>query len=264
VNPVLFGLVVNGVFANKEQHDVSRTRMLTELYEISGRLYPEDAQSDDDDDDDDDDGFGPAPQPLNAAAGPQRKSTAQGRVQRELKRLDHLRQEGFRPQMTEARAMLGKIAFGAKAVTKNRDFERGDGSKDNLMNYYKRDSTNFDIVHFYKENKTDFPILWVYIQKVASMVGTEAGSERLFSYAGMIMQPKRASLGTKTYERLVTCKCNMDNVYVLPEDIESEFLARKAHGWAGEVEQENDDRIYMEAEEEFALDEARRAEAAEE
>ena len=126
------------------------------------------------------------------------------------------------------------------------DFDRGDGKKDNLANYYKGYAP-FDIISFYRENKTDFPILWLLVQKVACMVSTGAGSERTFTKAGFTVRPERANLGTKTYERLVIVNCNMNNVYVLPEDVENEFLKRKEEqDW--NLAEEIDDGLFVAAE----------------
>ena len=73
-------------------------------------------------------------------------------------------------------------------------------------------------------------------------------SERLFSYAGLVVQPDRASLVTKTYERRVVSKVNMDNVYILPEDITDEFEARRVKDWDKEQEQECHDQVFLEVE----------------
>ena len=81
---------------------------------------------------------------------------------------------------------------------------------------------------------------------------TEAGSERLFSYAGLIMQPERSCLSTKTYERLVLSKVNLNSVYVHPQDVADEFEARRKNGWEKEQEEERHDSLFIEAELEMA------------
>jgi len=258
LNPTLHDEVRNGLFT-MTQHTVATSRLKEECWQIADRLFPQDrlapaAAADDDDDDDrqvrGDMMYGVARPPSlgasSASAGVPTADTAEVRTARELTRLGSLKNLGYQPEIKGSSWGVGQLALGGTIKGRRFDFERGDGKNDNLANYYTG-SKVFDIVSFYRENQTDFPILWVLVQKVACMVSTSAGSERAFTKAGFTVQPERANLGTKTYERLVVVNINMSNVYVLPEDIEQEFVKRKEAGdW--NLKEDLDDELFCNAE----------------
>ena len=248
LNPTLYDVVTNGLFTS-DQCNVSMARLKEECCGIADVLWPRSADDDDDDEDDEEEEntlYG-VRRPPSLHASATIVDTPEKRTARELELLKQLKQQGFQPEMEHYVWKLGELPLGGRVKGRRYDFERGDGKKDNLANYYVGYDA-FDIVSFYRENKADFPILWVLVQKVACMVSTSAGSERAFTKAGFTAHPERANLCTKTYERLVIVNINMSNVFVLPEDIEKEFLERKkARDW--DLTEDIDDRLFCVEEE---------------
>lgn len=61
---------------------------------------------------------------------------------------------------------------------------------------------------FWKENQNSFPNLSVLACKYLAIPASSAPVERIFSVAGKIFRPDRCRLNDKTFEELLTIKCN--------------------------------------------------------
>jgi hypothetical protein len=72
------------------------------------------------------------------------------RVNLELKRLEYLKQEAFQPELKGGIA-LGKLKLGGEVVRSHYDYDRGNGKKGNLADFY--DGGKFDIVGFYQRQR---------------------------------------------------------------------------------------------------------------
>ena len=113
-----------------------------------------------------------------------------------------------------------------------------------MADYYNDENTDFDIVGFYCDLQDSLPLMWILIQKLACVVCTEAGAERLFNTAGYTLRPERSLLLTQTYENLVRGKCNGNVVFVCDDSVVDAYLERdKNKSWS--TADDDDDSAYL-------------------
>ena len=129
---------------------------------------------------------------------------------------------------------LGKLTLGGEVVKRRDDFMLdGQDKPRNLADYNEPGSGHFEIVRFYSDMRSVFPCMWIVIQKMGSVVSTEAGAERLFNTAGYTLRPERSMIKTETYERLVLAHCNLAVLFVPVHAVVANYLARdKNKSWS--------------------------------
>ncbi|XP_060565443.1 zinc finger BED domain-containing protein 4-like [Ruditapes philippinarum] len=65
-----------------------------------------------------------------------------------------------------------------------------------------------DALNYWSRNSISSPILSILAEKYLSIPCTSALVERLFSVAGNIFCPRRATMNDKTFQNLIMIKCN--------------------------------------------------------
>ena len=69
--------------------------------------------------------------------------------------------------------------------------------------------SSIDLLLWWKVHQQQFPLLSNLAMIVFAVPAASSKSERVFSVAGNIVTPKRASLNPAEVEQLITEKCNM-------------------------------------------------------
>ena len=91
------------------------------------------------------------------------------------------------------------------------------------------------LVPFFLDHKDHFLSLSIIIQAEASRKVTEVSCERFFGTSGYVSQPRRSRLGVSNYERISMLSNIVQNMYIDPEWVASEYLKRcKKGAWKKE------------------------------
>jgi hypothetical protein len=169
------------------------------------------------------------------------------RAKAEYDKLLSIKQHKYAPKKVGG-FKVGVLMLGGKLEGRRQSFEvNGHDGECNLADYTDTTTGTFDIVKFYHDLSDAFPLLWILVQRLACVVGTEAGAERFFNTAGYTLRPERSLIRTDTYERLVIGKVNASAVFVRTEAIVASYMkADRDKSWNAEAD--TDDQLFVDYE----------------
>ena len=166
------------------------------------------------------------------------------RAKAELALLDSLRAHKYQPKLEGGRKLGDNLCYRGTVKYKRNSYHLAGSDERNLGDYYNAEG-DFGLVEFYNDLQETLPLMWILIQKMACVVATEAGAERLFNTAGYTLRPERSLILTSTYENLVRGKCNANVIVLAGQSIVDEYLRLdKEQAWS-ENDQADDDAFML-------------------
>jgi hypothetical protein len=125
-------------------------------------------------------------------------------------------------------------------------------SKFNHANYVD-DKGHYNLVQYLEDHRAIFPGIYeVGIGQLCPHITTEVDCESLFSEAGFVAEPRRASTNNRLYERLVITKHRLGRIYCDIELVKELYMKRwRNNDW--DEKEERDAAEFLEIEKEIHL-----------
>ena len=121
-----------------------------------------------------------------------------------------------------------ELRVGSVVIKRGKDLDSGK----NIADYLDKNG-RMDCVSFYHDHGkilNTLSTLWVVTKCESSRRVVEVGCERFFNLSGYVSSAKRTSLGVRNYERLAMLGSIAHHVYIDPEWVAREYLARSKRG----------------------------------
>ena len=149
-----------------------------------------------------------------------------------MHKFEKYKMQCFIPKVKHGRCLKNEdskgrlIKLGIGAVEK-----RGENlpSGNNIADYLDHKG-RMNLLQFFKEHQSSFPNLFIIVQREASRGVVEVGCERFFGQSGYISNPRRTRLGVRNYERIPMLSDLLRVIYIDPELVAKEYLARCKRG----------------------------------